>query len=102
MWLLFAILLALNAHPAFPNHPLIRNAMAVMSLVAGLVVLILLALLRQRRRLAYFGLLVALVAAAVALFFDDIGPVDLLCLAITIIPIALWVRDRAWYLRAWV
>jgi hypothetical protein len=102
IWLLWAILLGLNAHAAFPDDPLIRGAMAVMSVVAGIVVLILLALLRQRRRFAYFGLLVALAAAALALFFDDVGLVDLLFLAITIIPIGLLIKDRAWYLRTWV
>lgn len=99
IWFLLAILLALNAYPAFPDDPLIRNVMAVLSLAAGLVVLVLLILLRQRRRLAYFGLLAALAAAALALIFDDVGPVDLLFLAITIIPIGLLIRDRAWYRR---
>ena len=65
IWLLLAVLLALNAHPAFPDDPLIRNVMAVLSLTAGLVVLALLALLRQRRRLAYLGMLAALAAAAI-------------------------------------
>jgi hypothetical protein len=99
IWFLFAILLALNAHAAFPNDPLIRSVMAVLSAAAGFVTLVLLYLLRQRSRLAYFGMLVALAAAALALFFDDVGLVDLLFLAITIIPIGLLVRDRAWYLR---
>ena len=99
IWFLFGILLALNAHPAFPDDPLIRNVMAILSLVAGCVILVLLILLRQRRRLAYFGMLAALIAAALALLFDDVGAVDLLFLAITIIPIGLLVRDRPWYLR---
>jgi hypothetical protein len=99
IWFLFGILLALNAHPGFPNDPLTRNVMAAMSLVGGFVVLVLLVLLRQRRRLAYFGMLAALTASALALFFDEIGPVDFLFLAITIIPIGLLIRDRPWYLR---
>ena len=99
IWFLLAVLLALNAHPAFPNDPLTRNVMAILSLVAGCVILVLLILLRQRRRLAYFGMLAALAAAALSLFFDDVGQADLLFLAITIIPIALLIRDRPWYLR---
>ena len=100
IWFLLAVLLALNAHPGFPNDPLTRNVMAILSLVAGCVILVLLILLRQRRRLAYFGMLAALAAAALSLFFDDVGQADLLFLAITIIPIALLIRDRPWYLAA--
>lgn len=99
IWLLFALLLALNAHPAFPDDPRIRSVMAVVSLAAGLVILVLLALLRQRRPLAYSGMLAALAAAALSLLFDNVGPVDLLFLAITLIPIGLLIRDRRWYLR---
>jgi len=73
--------------------------MAILSLVAGCVILVLLILLRQRRRLAYFGMLAALITAALTLLFDDVGAVDLLFLAITIIPIGLLIRDRLWYLR---
>jgi hypothetical protein len=98
IWLLLAVLLALNAHPAFPDDPLIRNVMAVASLVAGCD-LVLLTLLRQRRRLAYFGMLAALALSAL-FFIDDVGLVDLLFLAITIIPSGLLIRDRRWYLRA--
>ena len=99
IWFLFAVLLALNAHPGFPNDPRIRNVMAVLSVAVGSVILVLLFLLRKGHRLAYFGMLVALASAALALVFDDVGPVDLLFLAITLIPVGLLIRDRLWYLR---
>jgi len=100
IWVVLAVLLAVNAHPAFPDDPLARNVMAVLSLAAGLVLLVLLVLLRRRHRPAYFVMLAALAASALALFFDDVGLVDLVFLAVTVIPLVLLVRDRSWYLGA--
>lgn len=100
IWILLAVLLTLNAHPAFPDDPLARNVMAILALGAGLVLLALLILLRRGLRLAYFGMLAALVASALALFFDDVGAVDLVFLAISLVPLGLLIKDRSWYLGA--
>ncbi|MFH1185981.1 MAG: hypothetical protein V1755_13225 [Chloroflexota bacterium] len=98
-WLALGSMLALNAHPAFPDDPSIRGAMAVASTGAALILFVLALLLEKRRRFAYFGALAALAAASLAIFLDDVGAVDLAVLAISAVPLMLLIKDRAWYLR---
>jgi len=100
IWLVFGILLALNAHPAFPDDVTARSGMAVLSVAAACAILVLLYLLRRRRPLAYFVMLGILAAASLAVFLDDVGLVDLVFLGITLIPLGLLLRDRAWYTSA--
>ena len=98
-WLVFGILLALYAHPGFPDKPAIRGLMALLSVAAGCAVLVLLIFLKRRHRLAFFALLAVLAAASLAIFLDDVGIIDLVVLAVFIIPLALLIKDRAWYMR---
>jgi hypothetical protein len=100
IWLVVGILLALNAHPAFPDDPLLRGVMAGLSIAAGSTIVVLLIFLARHRRTAYFRMLTALIAASLAIFFDDVGLIDALVLAIFMIPLVLLIRDRAWYLDA--
>jgi hypothetical protein len=100
IWLVFGVLLALNAHPAFPDEPFVRGWMTALSLGAGCALLFLLILLAQRRRPAYYAALGALALASVAIFLDDVGLVDLVVLAVFLMPLILLVKDRAWYTGA--
>lgn len=100
IWLAFGVLLALNAHLAFPDDPLLRGAMAGLSIAAGCTLVALLIFLARHRRMAFFGMLTALIAASLAIFFDDVGLIDALVLAIFMLPVVLLIRYRAWYLHA--
>ena len=100
IWLVLGVLLALNAHPAFPDDPLVRGWMAALSFAAGCAVLLVLTFLARRRRPAYFAALGVLTAASLAIFLDDVGLVDLVVLAVFLTPLILLIKDRAWYLSA--
>ena len=99
IWLGLGVLLVLDAHPAFPDQPLVRGWMALLSIAAGCVVLVLLRFLAKPKGLAFFGMLGVLVAASLAVFLDDIGLVDLVVLLVFLIPLVLLIKDRAWYTR---
>jgi hypothetical protein len=71
--------------------------MAVLSIVAGCVILGVLLFLGKRRRLAFFAMLGILTVASLVIFLDDVGLVDLAFLALNLIPLALLIKDRAWY-----
>jgi len=98
-WFILAILIILNAHPALPDQPVILWMMALLSLAAACVFLILSLLIYRRNQTGYYLALAALVLTALLIFFDDVGVSDLIVLMVALIPVGLLVRDRAWYLR---
>jgi hypothetical protein len=65
---------------------------------AACILFMLVIYLEKRRRLAYFGMLAALAAAALVIFLDQVGPVDLMVLVINVIPLALLIKNRRLYL----
>ncbi len=99
VWLALGVLRALNAHPAFPDDALPRNTMALLSLGAACLLLLLLKWLMLRRRYAHGVTVAVLAAASAAIFRDDVGLVDLAVLTISVIPLVLLLKDRAWYTR---
>jgi len=99
VWLAFGLIVALHAHPALPDEPIILEAMVVLSFCAAGVLLGLFIFLRKHNRLAWFVALAGLALGSLLIIFDDFGWIDLLVLVINLIPIVLLVKDRAWYLR---
>ncbi|MCC6956398.1 MAG: hypothetical protein IT316_06350 [Anaerolineales bacterium] len=99
-WLVFAVIIAANAHPALPNSPLVKGAMVVLALAAAGALLALLILLGKRSRAAYFMTIGLLGAISLLTILDDFGLADLAVLALNVLPILLLVKDRAWYLQA--
>ncbi len=99
-WLVFAVIIAANAHPALPNSPLVKGAMVVLALAAAGALLALLILLGKRSRAAYFMTIGLLGAISLLTILDDFGLADLAVLALNVLPILLLVKDRAWYLPA--
>jgi hypothetical protein len=73
-----------------------------MAASAFLAVSILVAVARLLKRRSRFGYLltVALLAVMIlASLFDDFGLADLLFVLVTLLPLALLLKDRAWYVR---
>jgi len=99
VWLTLGLMIALGAHPAIPNQPAVRAALASGSMAAGGVLIGLLILLAKRVRVAYFWALAALSASSLAVIFDDVGWTDLVFVILNLVPLFLLVKDRAWFLR---
>lgn len=100
IWLTLGIIIAFNAHPALPDAPLLKGIMAFLSLLTAGILLSLSVFLGQRSRMAYFLTAGLLIAISFLTVFDQFGLVDLVVLAINIVPIILLIKDRAWYLPA--
>jgi lysylphosphatidylglycerol synthetase-like protein (DUF2156 family) len=99
VWLAFGVIIALDAHPALPDLPVLKGIMAFLSLAAAGILLGVLFLLGKRNRFAYFIALAFFAATALLTIFDDFGWADLVVLALNLAPIILLIKDRAWYLR---
>lgn len=98
VWLVFGLIIALHAHPALPDDPLIRWGMSLLSIGAAGILLGLFFFLGRRIRLAWFVALGFLAITALLTIFDDFGLSDLVVVVINLIPLFLLVKDRAWYL----
>jgi lysylphosphatidylglycerol synthetase-like protein (DUF2156 family) len=69
-------------------------AWASAAALAGLAIL-----LGRRIRVAFYLAVILLAIIAVLSITDQIGWVDVASLGVSVIPLALLLKDRAWYLR---
>ena len=98
LWLAFGITVAVNAHPSYKDAALVRWTMATMASGAAMVLAVLASQLKRRSRLSYW-LTVALLTLMIFVgLFDEFGLADFVYLVLTVIPLALLIRDRNWYL----
>ena len=99
LWLAFGLIVAVGLHPALPDNLVYKVTLSVASFGAALVLAGLSVLLTRHNRAGYFLTLTFLSMAALAFFLDDVGWVDLAFLAVTLLPAALLLKDRNWYLH---
>jgi len=99
LWLLFGIITAAGVHPSFREAGLLRWAMAGSAFLAVTVLAALADLLKRRPRLAYRWTVALLAVMILASFLDEFGLADLLFVLVTLLPLALLLKDRAWYGR---
>ena len=99
LWLALGLIIAVDAHPALPVQPNIKTMMAILSLVAAGALLGLSMFLAKRNRVAYYLTLAFFLVASLLIILDEMGWIDLVVLAIQIIPIILLLKERTWYLR---
>ena len=99
VWLALGVIIALHAHPALPDNPIIQGAMAFLSFCAAGILLGILIFLLRRIRIAWFASLGFLAVTSILTIFDDFGWTDLVVLVVNLVPIILLIKDRAWYLQ---
>ena len=99
LWLAFGLIVAVGLHPALPDNLVYKVILSIASFGAALVLAGLSVLLTRHNRAGYFLTLTFLSMAALAFFLDDVGWVDLAFLAVTLLPAALLLKDRNWYLH---
>jgi lysylphosphatidylglycerol synthetase-like protein (DUF2156 family) len=99
IWLALGMIIALHAHPAIPDNPVIQGGMAFLSFCAAGLLLGLFFFLRKQVRLAWFVGLGFLAVTSILAIFDDFGWSDLFVLLINLVPMILLIKDRAWYLQ---
>ncbi len=99
LWLAFSIIIAVNAHPAIPDLPLIKWIMAALALITATWLLGLFIFLGKRMKIAYYPAIAFLLLISLLTIFDDFGIIDLAVLILHIIPLILLIKDRTWYLQ---
>jgi len=99
LWLTFGTIVASGNHPSIPDIPLVRWGMAFLALGAAGIMLGLHFLLRRQSRAAYYVALGLLATISLLIFADQFGLADLVVLLVTLAPLALLIKDRAWFLR---
>jgi hypothetical protein len=99
IWIGFAALAAAGAYAGLPADPAVRWLLAGAAFGCGLVLIGLTAALGRRVRIAYYLVTALLVVLAAATFTDDVGWVDMAYFVLVIVPLALLIKDRAWYLK---
>jgi len=97
-WLAFGLTVAVGAHPSYRDASVIRWAMAGGALCAAAILAALANQLALHRPLTYWLAVVLLGAMTLGGLLDQLGLADVIFLAINVIPLALLVRDRNWYL----
>jgi hypothetical protein len=99
IWFALGIIIALNLHPAMPDQPLVKGIMAILSFAAAGTLLGIFIFLRKHNRPSYYLALAFFCVSSLLTIFDDVGLVDLVALAFSIIPLILLIKDRGWYLQ---
>jgi len=99
IWLVLGVIIAFDAHPALPDIPVMKGIMAGLSLTIACILLVLFIYLYKSNKTAYYLMLAFFAVSSILTILDDVGLSDLVVLLINIIPIALLLKDRVWYLR---
>jgi len=99
LWFLFGIIAAAGIHPSFREAGLLRSAMAGSALVAAIILVAFAGQLKRRSRFGYILTVALLAVMILASLLDDFGLADLLFVLVTLVPLVLLLKDRAWYVR---
>lgn len=97
IWLILGVLIATGLHPSLPDQHWLRAAMAVLSWVAAAALLSACLGLTRRIQRVYPWAIFFLAMASLTFLFDDFGFTDLIVLILHLIPLALLIKDRPWY-----
>ena len=100
LWLAFASIIAAGVHPSYPRGSDFLWPMAAGGLLGAIVMLGIARLLRNPSRLAYWASVAVLAGMLLAGLFDQVGLADVAFMSLTLVPLALLVKERAWYLRS--
>ena len=99
IWIGFSVITAAGAHAGLPSEPAVRWIMAGLALGCGCILIGLAAALARRVRIAYYLITAILAVLAVLTITDDVGWIDLAYMGLVVVPLALLLKDRKWYLR---
>jgi hypothetical protein len=98
VWLTFAAIIAVGAHPALPDSALLRWVMAILGLLTCVALLVLYVFLGRRSRLAFLAALTALTVLAALSIADQVGLADLAVLALQLAALACLIGGRGWFM----
>lgn len=99
IWLVLAIIIAANALPGLGDLPATKWVLVFLSIAIAIILLVLTYFLYKHSLKAYYLTLAFFVITSILVIFDDVGLADIIFLIISLIPVGLLIKDRAWYLK---
>ena len=99
IWMLLAVVIAVDLHPALPVGAVYRWIMASLALMAGIFLIGDYWIMIKRGGWAFYLMLGALAVISLLTLFDQFGFPDLIVLLINVLSFALLLKDRSFYLR---
>ena len=99
IWFILAIMIAANAVPGLGDLPSMRWVLGFLSVAIGGILLVLTYFIYKHSLKAYYLTLAFFIFTSNLVIFDDVGLADIIVLIISLIPIVLLIKDRAWYLQ---
>jgi len=99
-WFGYAVVSALGAVDSNTGILAAQWLMAGLAFISGAALSGIAFFLRRRSRFAYYFGLFMLALIAVLSVTDQVGWLDIFSLLISIIPLALMLKDQGWYLRS--
>jgi len=99
MWFAFGTVAGAGGIASIADPPALRWVMAGLAWASAAALAGLAILLGKRNRVAFYLALILLAIIAVLSIADQIGILDLVSLAVSVIPLVLLLKDRGWYLR---
>jgi len=100
IWLILAIIIAANALPGIGDLPATKWVLELLSITIAIILLVLTYFCYKHSLKAYYLTLAFFVFTSILVIFDDIGLSDIIFLIISLIPVGLLIKDRAWYLQS--
>ena len=100
IWLGFAIITALDLHPALPEGNIYRWIISSLALAASLGLVVLLFLMLRGLRFAYYLLFTALLIISILTITDDFGLPDLIVLIINLGAMVLLLLNRKIFFKS--
>ena len=99
LWLALGVIIAVGVHPSYREPGILRWAMAISAFLAAGLLGALVRPLAGRNRIACWAAVLLLAAISAAALSDEVGLADLAIVIITLLPLALLIRDRTWHLQ---
>ena len=99
LWFAFGVAAACGAIASIAQPAHLRWGMAGLACACAAALAGLAILLGRRSRVAFFLTVILLAIITVLSVTDQIGLADLVALAVSVVPLGLLLKDRAWYLR---
>jgi hypothetical protein len=99
LWLVFALIIAVGAHPSYPIGSAYYFPMTLGAFMGTAVLLALGWLLRKPSLLGYWSSVTVLAVTILMALFDEVGPADLAFILATLLPLVFLIKNRNWYLQ---
>ena len=98
-WFVFSLFVVMGGNITYFHIGAFRWVMAGITFLASIIVMVLWALLRKHFKPAWYASVLLLAAMILAGFMDELGLIDYAFIVLYLIPLALLIKDRKWYLN---